>query len=200
MGPEYKDRERLADRWLDAAFKQYGEAHPRIGLEGRVLANLRAESERLAKRRNWRHVLAAVTAIMVVSGTMFFMRGRDVARQVVAKHEVPGVTHASGAPNSDQTIADRAAAKGRRSVDQRPRESAQTSRPARTLETAAEPRLEQFPSLQPLSDQEVALASYVAQCPHEAVVVARTQTEIRKQDELEIRQYSSGMAGALALD
>ena len=200
MGSEYKDRERLADRWLDAVLKQYGETQPRIGLEGRVLANLRVESERLAKRRNWRHVLAAVTAIMLVSGTIVFMRSPDIRKQVVAKHEVPGVTHASGAPLSDHTIADRAAAKGRRPVDQRPPKSAQASRPARTLETASEPRLEQFPSPQPLSEQEVALASYVARFPHEAVVVARTQTEIRKQDELEIRQYSSGITGTPVLD
>jgi hypothetical protein len=200
MEPNGKNRERLADKWLDAALKQYGEADPRTGLEGRVLANLRAESKRLAERRNWRRALAAVTAIIVVGTTIFFVRGRDVVKQAVPKHEAPGVTNASGAPNSDQTTPGRAAAKVTPSVAGRPRKLAAASRPARAVETVAEPRLEQFPSPQPLSEQEEILASYIAQFPHEAVVVARAQTEIRKQNELEMRQYSSGSAGMQTLD
>lgn len=200
MEPNDIDRERLADKWLDAALKQYCQADPRIGLEGRVLANLRAESERLAERRNWRHALAAVTAIIVVGTMIFLIRGRDVARQVVAKHEAPGVTNTSSGPNSDHTSPNHAAEKVTPSVARLPRKSAQTSRPARAVETVAEPRLEQFPSPQPLSEQEEMLASYVAQFPHEAVEVARAQTEIRKQEELEIQQYSSGSARMQTLD
>jgi len=194
MKPNYKDPERLSDRWLDAALKQYGEVDPRTGLEGRVLTNLRAESERLAERRNWRRALAAVTTIIVVGTAIFLARGRDVAKEVVGRHETPGVTDASGALKPDQKSSDRAAAKTTFSVAQRPRKLAHPSQPARTVETVAEPRLDQFPSPQPLSEQEEILASYVARFPHEAVVVARAQTEARKQDELEIQQYSSGSA------
>ena len=200
MEPNDIDRERLADQWLDAALKQYGQADPRIGLEGRVLANLRAESERLAERRNWQHTLAAVTAIIVVGATIFLMRGRDVAKQAVGKHEAPGVTNASGTPSSDQTSSNQVAGRVATSVARQLRTSAQASRPSRAVGTIAEPRLEQFPSPQPLSEQEEMLASYVAQFPHEAVVAARAQAEIRKQDELEILQYSSGRSGIQALD
>ena len=37
------EREREVERWLDAALTQYAKAEPRAGLEGRVLAGLRAE-------------------------------------------------------------------------------------------------------------------------------------------------------------
>ena len=35
---EPKNNERIADRWLDGALKQYGKAEPRAGVEGRVLS------------------------------------------------------------------------------------------------------------------------------------------------------------------
>jgi hypothetical protein len=200
MERNQKDRERLADRWLDAALKQYGEADPRIGLEGRVLANLRAESERLAERRDWRRALAAVTAIIMVGTTIFLARGRDVTKQVVGKHGAPGVTNASGAPNSDRASSNYAVAKVTPSMAQGPRKLAHTSRPAPAVETIAEPRLGQFPAPQALSEQEEMLASYIAQFPHEAVVAARAQTETRKQDQLEIQQYASESAGMQTLD
>jgi len=49
---------------------------------------------------------------------------------------------------------------------------------------AAEDRLDRFPSPQPLSEQELALARYVSEFPQEATLIARTQAEF----ENEIRQ------------
>ena len=66
MGP--KDHERIAYEWLDTALKQYGETEPPTGLEGRLLATLRAESERVPPRRNWWPALAAVAAMVIVAG------------------------------------------------------------------------------------------------------------------------------------
>ena len=45
-----EDNDQSAERWLDAALKQYGEAEPRPGLENRMLANLQAERARLTLR------------------------------------------------------------------------------------------------------------------------------------------------------
>jgi hypothetical protein len=55
-----------------------------------------------------------------------------------------------------------------------------------TQVVASAPRLEQFPSPEPLSEQEEFLARYVEQFPHEAVLVARAQTQLMKQEMIEL--------------
>jgi hypothetical protein len=53
------------------------------------------------------------------------------------------------------------------------------------VEIAAAPRLDQFPSPQPLSEQEKILASYVEKYPERSVLLARARTEALRQDQLE---------------
>ena len=43
-------------------------------------------------------------------------------------------------------------------------------------------RREQFPSPQPLSEQEELLARYIERFPHEAVLMARAQTQLMKEE------------------
>jgi hypothetical protein len=52
---------------------------------------------------------------------------------------------------------------------------------------ASAPKLDQFPSPQPLSEQEKILASYVAEYPEHAVLVAQARAEalLRDQEEEE---------------
>ena len=70
-----RDRERLAGSWLEASLKQYGEAEPRPGLEGRVWANLRAEREPGPDGRwSWAPGLGVLLAVMV-GGGIFWARG-----------------------------------------------------------------------------------------------------------------------------
>jgi len=51
-----------------------------------------------------------------------------------------------------------------------------------------QPRLEQFPAPQPMSEQEKMLANYVAEDPERAVLLARAQAEALRRDELEERK------------
>jgi hypothetical protein len=149
----------------------------------------------LAGRRDWRHVLEAVAAIVVVVVTIFVVRDRNVARQVEAIRDAPVVTNASSALGSDR------ANKGEiRQAPQQPPRATYASRPTRAVEIIVEPRLQQFPSPQPLSKQEEMLATYVAQYPDEAVAAARAQAEIRKQDELGLQHYLRGSARMEAVD
>jgi len=53
------------------------------------------------------------------------------------------------------------------------------------------PKLDQFPSPQPLSDQERILASYVMNYPEQAALVARARAEILRQDREEERQRTA---------
>ncbi len=53
---------------------------------------------------------------------------------------------------------------------------------------AASPKLDQFPSPQPLSEQEKILTNYVAQYPEHAVLIARARSEdLRRDAEEELR-------------
>jgi hypothetical protein len=181
---EPKDHDKIAGRWLDAALKQYSNAEPRVGLEGRVSASLRAERESAAKRRNWWPALAAAVAILVVGATIFLVRGRDGARQgVLARYDAPTGTKTSGALSSVRTPALVTA-----SIVPRPRRLVHAARSTRAMETATEPRLAQFPSPQPLSEQEEILANYVAQFQQEAVLVARARTELLERDLAEFEK------------
>ena len=56
---------------------------------------------------------------------------------------------------------------------------------------AATPRLEQFPSPQPLSEQERILADYVTQFRREAVLGAEAQRRLERQDALGTQMLSS---------
>jgi hypothetical protein len=50
---------------------------------------------------------------------------------------------------------------------------------------AGNPKLEQFPAPQPLSEQEKLLQAYVAKYPEQAGLVARARTEELRQEQLE---------------
>jgi hypothetical protein len=59
------------------------------------------------------------------------------------------------------------------------------------IEVAKEPRLSQFPSPRPLSEQEQLLVRYVTESPDEAVLVAKEQAERQKELEELIGNESS---------
>ena len=174
------EREREVERWLDAALTQYAKAEPRAGLEGRVLAGLRAERSRLAsRRRRWWGAVAAVAAMAAIAVAVWVgqatrartpagvgaaaIRRNDVTPDRPAVHSVPQPPAGHVAKNASR----------------RP----PIQRVTRTPEVA---RLEQFPAPAPLSEQEKLLARYVREFPHRATLMARAQTEFRKQDELEM--------------
>jgi hypothetical protein len=157
-----KDRKSYIDSWVEAALQQYGEAEPRPGLETRVLANLRVEQQRVWQRRwMWWPAVTALAAMLVAA---FLMRTADAVPEFSVVHQLPVPVVKSNAG--------------------RAQEDARVS-PARSAKSAVAPRLDQFPSPQPLNQQEQMLASYVREFPREAVFVARAQTELLKQDAIE---------------
>ena len=58
---------------------------------------------------------------------------------------------------------------------------------------ADNPKLDQFPSPQPLSEQEKILESYVANYPEHAALIARARAEELRRDAAE--EMGSGEAG-----
>jgi hypothetical protein len=171
-------RDELDDK-LDVALAGYAAVGPRTGLEERILANMRAARAQALDRAWWRWGLAAAVAAVVVV-VMAWKSDKP-------SHSVT-VSHPSAATQVPKEPATRIVANGRRNGP-RPLEPSQTQKPTAIrahppVTMPAEARLDQFPSPQPLSEQELALARYVSEFPQEATLVARTQAEF----ETEIRQ------------
>ncbi len=170
---ESKEQEQKLDQWLDAALRQYGDVEPRAGLEGRVLARLRAEQEKPAP--SWRTgwvLLAATTAAVLAFGAYFIGRpsGKSTVPAPIAKVMNPPVAVERSVPRA--RIA--APVGAGRPHDRR-----------RDAGAAIPPKREQFPSPAPLSEQEKLLARYVSEYPREAALEARAQTELLKREETE---------------
>src|SRR5579864_4932159 len=186
------------DRVLDAALAKYTAAEPRAGLEERVLANLRGEQARVPDRVWWRWsavaAVAAVAAVIVVVLALG-LRSDKASRPIVVNHP----STSTEAPRERGTeIVSNAHSSGTRparpSAARKP--AVQPSPPVVAIALA--PKLEQFPSPQPLSEQEKLLQNYVAQNAEQAVLLARARTEALRQDQLE--EMTSFPTGDAAVD
>lgn len=160
------------ERQLHSALAQFANAEPRPGLEMRVLAGLQAERSRVRRqRRSWQ--LAGAFCFAAVVLAMIWARSNTQKTGPTARL-APSTSQQTGAVQRTEPVL-RAPVQGtsRRAQD-RVKTAAKPSEP---------PKLDQFPSPAPLTKQEQLLAQYVRQFPDRAVLVARAQSELRKQDE-----------------
>lgn len=176
------ERERDMNQWLESALGQYSKAEPRPGLENRVLANLQAERNRIASRRRWwaAGTAAALAAMMAAVWIGESARERSPVPTVGKSSSHQEEFRASIQAGTTPQAAPLARAYTAREVAKR--------KPAnRPMHYAAgtTPKLAQFPSPQPLSEQERILMSYVAIYPKHAALVAQARTEALRQDRAE---------------
>jgi hypothetical protein len=179
------------DRILYAALAKYAAVEPREGLEQRVLANLRAQPPIPGPAWwRWGGVMAAVVAAFLITLALTWRSDKQL-QPVVANHPVVTIQPPNERPM--QTVPN-APSSGVRPVrpDAAQKLAVAPSLPA--LAMARPPKLDQFPSPQPLSEQEKILQSYVAENPEQAVLLARARTEALRQDQLE--EMNSFPAGA----
>jgi len=185
MSMDPSEREPDVDKWLDGALSQYCNAEPRTGLESRVLAKLEAEQNRLASRRRWWWALGSATALAaMVLAVWFWQNGREVrpgSTAGISTTTHPGDAQGSIEPGPVPKIAHPPRSYPPKQVAMR----RPASRPLRNLTVASTPKLDQFPSPRPLSEQEKILVSYVAQYPEKAALVAQAQAEALEQDRKE---------------
>jgi hypothetical protein len=162
---EPKDREHFIDEWLEGALKQRGMAEVRPGLEIRILASLKAERERAPMPAwSWRPVWVGLATILLIAGAALLRRTNEIVPPVASHVSAPAVS---------------------KSVEHRVAASARKPLTLSTRKSNTAPRLEQFPSPQPLSEQEEILARYLQQFPREAGLVAQAQTQLSKQEMIE---------------
>jgi hypothetical protein len=174
------------DSILDTALAKYAASEPRPGLEDRVLANLRTQQTRTSASAWWRWSAAAALAVVIVTVALALRSGKSsppvvanypaVATQALNQPVTPSRGGSGILPPEPAAI---------------PRHPKPRHRPTAI---AAQPKLDQFPSPQPLSEQERILAIYVAQYPKQAVLIARARSEELRQDQLEeMKAFRSGV-------
>ncbi len=176
------------DRILDAALAKYAAVEPRQGLDQRVLANLHAERARVANRAWWRWSVAALAAAIVIVAITFAWRSGERPHPLVADH-LPIRT-----PRMEQPGPRAAAKTGANNVHPQASSLAirqATHRAGHKVVEPAGPKLDQFPSAQPLNAQERALARYVSEFPQEATLVARAQEEYEKEIQQRMKDAHS---------
>lgn len=169
------DREKFAEKWLDAALERYGEGEPRAGLEPRILARLDEERAKPARRR-WMWAAAAVGAAAVIVITVMTTRTPDRKQPLAHQSPVPNRTIAPAAPSQERSAAVPS------------RLSSVPVRVAHRVRKAVEPepKLAQFPAPVPLSEQERLLMQYMQRTPRtEVAIVMQRQEEFRNRIESE---------------
>jgi hypothetical protein len=176
------------DRALDAALATYAAVEPRAGLEDRIFANLRAEQARAVGRAWWRWPVTAIAVALVVVALGLVWKSVKTSHPV-AKHP-PAVIESGKQTGTQAQNRDPNSARPpvrtpiRRAVRHQPRAEAVA---------ASNPKLDQFPSPQPLSEQEKLLETYVAKFPERAVLLARARQEALRRDQLEeMNAFPSG--------
>jgi len=183
---ESEERERLIDELLDNTLKEYHAAEPRPGLEGRVLATVRAQARRpTAGQWSWWPAAIACAVLLLSVTTVFLARMRHPDPTSTTKH-----SPVDSAPRQepDKVIVNVNPPSSGLAQRIQSARSGQTAAAVATLpdRTPSNPsRSAQFPSPQPLSDQEVMLARYVTQFPREAALTATAETELLAQEEIE---------------
>ena len=171
------------DDQLDAALAKYSSIEPRAGLEQRILANLKAQEVPRADLSWWRWAIPLAAAVLVASFLIWRVHGQR--QEQVVRRPTPAEQQLQVATNP--TVQD----------DGPPRAGKRSMRTKRYKPTAVSvaptgPKLEQFPSPRPLSEQEKLLAEYVSQFHDEAVLVARARAEIRRRDLEETQHGTNG--------
>jgi hypothetical protein len=169
------------DRALDAALAKYVAA-PRAGIEERVLANLRAERDRVEIGFGWRWPgIAAFAALAFVLGISVVWRSAKPAHDA-AVHRSPATM--ANDPEPEAYAANRVGGM----VPSHPAEPGRRIKTSHVAITAdSVPKLDKFPSPQPLSEQEKILQSYVVQYPEHAALIAEARMEELRRDASEER-------------
>lgn len=183
-----EERERLAERWLDAGLKHYAAVEPPEGLEARVLKAL--ESKPAVRRfvLPWSRSLAwRVVAAAVIVGVVFLVGSLYRGTQTPTKPvRVTGVVQTSVKPvvreeavvkRDKQVKVDRDHRDVRRTIGNKSPSIVGKSELAAQI-----PKREQFPSAMPLTEEERLMTSYLRETPRDEVLLAVARREAERKE------------------
>lgn len=176
-------------RQLDAALAKYTAVEPRAGLEERILANLRAQKEASVAHPWWRWAAVGAVALFVLVGGMALRK----------RTERPGLVNVPDHTERQNRNIQTAHAPIRPLLRAEPATSAEPAMKLRAVKVKAShepvvaraPHMSEFPSPEPLSEQEKMLAAYVAQHRQQAVLIAQARMAELKEDLVKEREMES---------
>jgi hypothetical protein len=165
---ENDNQKRLVDKWLDPTLKLYGSIEPNADLEDRLLRKLRAMPRQRAPWQFWSAWATVGALALAIAGVLVHYQHSDSPR--LADDNASRRIAVSAQPIRPPIIA---------STN---RSDTQIHGPSK--KTARHDWPAQFPTPQPLSEQEKLLVRYVRERPTEARQVAEARAELHKQDLL----------------
>lgn len=179
-----RDHRDELDQILDNALAKYAAVEPRSGLEDRILSHLKSPGTSATGVAWWRwaatFAAALVVMILVLWGVEKYNPQRMVRRPAGSQEQTPSQVVTNHAPV----------------IPARPMAPVTVRRARKHTSTqvavvAAGPKLDQFPSPQPLSEEELALVRYVHSFPKEAKMIAQTQEEFALETQREMNDAGS---------
>lgn len=178
------------DQALDAALAEYARVEPRARLEERILANLRTERASVIARAWWRWPAAvglAAIVLVVLALSPAWRSPKPLPLQAHISAPMQPNPAKQDVPSGQIPLVAKIVAPRARAVPG-------------ILIAAVQPKRAQFPSPEPLSEQEKMLADYVAQFQEQAVLIARFNEEDLRRDRLELVGNPPGAAATADLD
>jgi hypothetical protein len=185
MNMDSNDKTREIDQWLESGLRQYSNVEPRTGLESRVLAKLQGERNQFASRHGWWWAAGTATVLAAIVVAVWVWQGTRGERSPSAGAISPSTYHVESPKAAEaRAVTESAHAAGNYAAHEVPTHR-RAIHPIVDLAVARTPKLDQFPSPRPLSEQEQILMSYVAQYPERAALVAQAQAEALERDRVE---------------
>lgn len=183
METRRKDLNNDLDRALDTALAKYAAVEPRAGLEARILAHMESQRAPLPNRRWWLwSVACAGTALLVMTSAVAWRAGMPAHQ--ITERRIPTVNR-DLRETETRVVANREQ-DGIHSLSGKRRQGTRVLRDRRTLVVVHAPKLDVFPSPQPLSEQEKILANYVATFHAQAALIARVTSQESQRDRMEL--------------
>jgi len=173
------------DELLERALRHLGKVEPQSGLETRILANLAEKAPRnyIGSTLGWGVAMASIAALLVVIW-LGILYSRVPQTQTIAGRATPALDQ-----NEQRSQVTRATLTHppmtRRSV----RKPSFLRRSQEMHSAASEQKLNQFPSLRPLSREELLFASYAEHFPKEATLIAQEQQSF--EEEIRRAEYEA---------
>jgi hypothetical protein len=168
------------DLLIDSALATYADPGPGSKLEDRVLVTLAAvRTDTVRERRRWRtRWLPWAVAIPIAAGLLFLWLSprRDKPLPASVPQEARSAPPQAIAPHANSSSEVRPAVPRRHVI-----RGAQPASPVQTAQAAPLPKLDVFPTPQPLTAEERALVEVVTQTPlpaREALVEAQSQDTV----------------------
>ena len=166
---------RPLDDQLDAVLAKYAAVEPRTGLEERILANLKSR-ERASAPVAWPRWAGALAVALLIAISLLWVEKHSPQQLLPRPATLPEQA-------SHQPIAQSARSHSTRRVKPVKVSAADKRSFTQPALAAAEPKLDRFPSPQPLTAEELALVRYVQSFPQEATLIAQAQEEFELETQ-----------------